>query len=76
MFTKENQDTLSQKNHLSICHANLFYPPPPPPPTHTHTHTLFKDSVYKYNYFVRIPRFPRFISVIYLFKPLNTSQHI
>jgi hypothetical protein len=67
MITKENQHTLSQKNHLSICHANLFYPP---------THTLFKDCVYKYNYIVRIPRFPRFISVIYLFKPLNESQHI
>ena len=67
MFTKENQHTLSQKNHLSICHANLFYPPP---------HTLFKDCVYKYNYIVRIPRFPRFISVIYLFMPLNESQHI
>ena len=65
MFTKGNQHTLSQKNHLSICHANLFLPS-----------TLLKDCVYKYNYFVRIPRFPRFISVIYLFKPLNASQHI
>ena len=59
MFTKENQHTLSQKNHLSICHPNMFYPPPPPP-------TLFKDCVYKDSYFVRIPRFPGFISVIFV----------
>jgi hypothetical protein len=26
MFTKENQHTLSQKNLLSICHVNLYYP--------------------------------------------------
>ena len=54
--TKENHHTLSQKNHLSICHANLFYPAPPAPPLppspHSPTQTLFKDSVYKYNYFV------------------------
>ena len=43
MFTKENQHTLSQKNHLSICHADLFYPPPPPPPFYTHT---FSKTVY------------------------------
>ena len=60
MFTKENQHTLSQKNHLSMCHANLFYPPPLP------THTHFSKTVYKYNYFVRIPRFPRIIGVIFV----------
>ena len=57
MFTKENQHTLSQKNHLSICHANMFYPPPPPPPP---------PNKYNYLYFVRIPRFPRFISIIFV----------
>ena len=57
MFPKENKHTLSQKNHFPC----QFVTP------HPHTHTLFKDCVYKYNYFVRIPRFPRFISVIYLF---------
>ena len=54
MITKENEHTLSQKNHLSISHAN-FYPPPP-----------FQDCIYRYNYFVRIPHFPRLISVIFV----------
>ena len=58
MFTKENQHTLSQKNHLSICHANMFYPPPPPPPPQINITTC---TLYVYQ-----PRFPRFISIIFV----------
>ena len=73
MFTKENQHTLSQKNHLSICHANCLPPPPPPPPTHTHTQlskTVYINitTLYVYHAFLGL-------YVYYLFKPLNVSQH-